>query len=132
MLRPVREGASVIIWTGLEKTGGDELAGVFEVFHGVEFDGEELRSIDDAEGVALWNKALESPLIEDVDEPLALYHQFQFLEKGCAVFGSHLLETDTFANGLFDGTGLAKFHDTVVTIDDNLNLFLSALMTVQC
>ena len=107
------------------------MLGILEILRRVQLDGEVARGVDNAEGVTLWDEALEGTLIEDVDESFALYHLFQFLEECCAVAGGHLLEAYAFANSFLNGTRLAEFHDTVVIINNHLDFLFATLMTIQ-
>ena len=66
----------------------------FIVLGGINLVGEEIGGVYNAEGVALGNKTLESPLIKDVNQSLVENHLTQFLIDGLGIGWCHLLDAD--------------------------------------
>ena len=106
--------------------------GVLEIFDGVEFNGEEVGGVDDAESVALRDEALEGALVENVDETFAFNHLFELVKKSTAVVCGHTLYADAFTYSIFGTAGLANPSDTPFGIGHNLHLFFAEFVTVQC
>ena len=81
--------------------------------------------------MSLWDESFEATLVEHVDESFFQNHLVEFLVECRTIVGSHFLDTYRLTDGILDAAYLADLRDMPIGIHDDLDLFLSALMTVE-